>query len=199
MSTDIQNIRHLQQENIRLRSENTSLKKYVERLQRGLRAMVGMQRELCQVDAETNVFKLVYQVLQYAMDAVDSENGALALLDEQTGDLVFVAVIGGQREKLLNLRMQRDQGTSHWAVKKREIILIEDALREPVVSPLATTLKKEPQLSLICLPIYDGKRPLGVIELVNTQSGRPFNQGDKDILLVVSQLAAMAIVAAEEV
>lgn len=199
MSTDIQNIRHLQQENIRLRSENNSLKKYVERLQRGLRAMNGMQQELGQVDAETNIFKLVYQVLQYAMDAVNSENGALALQDEQSGDLVFVAVIGGQREKLLNLRMPRDQATSHWAIKKHEIILVEDALREPVVSPLATTLKDKPQLSLICLPFFDGDRPLGVIELANTHSGRPFNQGDKDILLVVGQLAAMAIVAAEEV
>ncbi len=78
MATDIQTIRHLQQENIRLRSENNSLKKYVERLQRALRALSSLQHNIGQIDLNTNAYQLVNQVLQYALDAVDSENGSLA-------------------------------------------------------------------------------------------------------------------------
>ena len=75
MATDIQTIRHLQQENIRLRSENNSLKKYVERLQRALRALSSLEHSISKIDHTTNAYKLVNQVLQYALDAVDSENG----------------------------------------------------------------------------------------------------------------------------
>ena len=125
MATDIQTIRHLQQENIRLRSENNSLKKYVERLQRALRALSSLQHSISQIDHTTNAYNLVNQVLQYALDAVDSENGSLALLDEEKGDLVFVTVIGETRQKLLNYRLPKGQGVSHWAIKTQKTILVE--------------------------------------------------------------------------
>jgi GAF domain-containing protein len=197
MATDIQTIRHLQQENIRLRSENNSLKKYVERLQRALRALSSLQHSISQIDNTTNAYNLVNQVLQYALDAVDSENGSLSLLDEEKGDLVFVTVIGETREKLLNYRLPKGQGVSHWAIKTQKTILVEDARREPVISPLGNNLADQKALTLICVPLLDGKRPLGAIEVVNTRNGRPFNQGDKEVLILIGQLAALAIVSAE--
>jgi GAF domain-containing protein len=45
--------------------------------------------------------------------------------------------------------------------------------------------------------MYDIKRPLGVIEVVNTRSGRPFNEDDKEIMKLVGFMAARAIVTAE--
>jgi len=197
MATDIQTIRHLQQENIRLRSENNSLKKYVERLQRALRALSSLEHSISKIDHTTNAYKLVNQVLQYALDAVDSENGSLALLDEEKGDLVFVTVIGEAREKLLNYRLPKGQGVSHWAIKTQKTILVEDARREPVISPLGNSLVDQKALTLICVPLLDSKRPLGAIEVVNTRNGRPFNQGDKEVITLIGQLAALAIVSAE--
>ena len=87
MTTDSDTIRRLQQENIRLRSENNSLRDYVERLQKAMAALIDLEKGLRKIDAETNIFVLIHDVLQKSMAAVDSANGSLALLDEQTGDL----------------------------------------------------------------------------------------------------------------
>jgi GAF domain-containing protein len=43
------------------------------------------------------------------------------------------------------------------------------------------------------------ERVLGAIEVVNTKSGRPYGDSDKDVLALIAFLAALAIVRAEEV
>jgi GAF domain-containing protein len=198
MDTDTQTIRHLQQENIRLRSENSSLKSYVERLQRALRALVALQHNLERINSDTDVFQLVHQILQNALDAVDSDNGSLMLLDDETGDLVFVEVVGNARDKLLNFRLPKGQGIAHWVVTNRQSRLVEDARREPIFSPQVDKLTSMNTISLICVPLLDGSRTLGTIEVVNTLSGRPFNESDKEIMELVGQLSALAIVTAEK-
>jgi GAF domain-containing protein len=197
MSTDTQTIRHLQQENIRLRSENNSLRDYVERLQRAMSALVALEQGLKQIKAETNVFQLVHTVLQKAMDAVDSENGSMALLDEESGDLVFVEVIGESREKLLNYRLPRGQGIAHWTLKNKTPRLVENVRNDPSFSSLVDQRTGLSTTSLICVPMFDVQRPLGVIEVVNTRSGRPFVEDDKEVMKLVGFLAARAIVTAE--
>lgn len=198
MTPDSQNIRPLQQENIRLRTENNQLRGYVERLQRALSALVNLKQDIERIEANTNVFNLVHKVLQSALDALDSEDGSLSLLDEETGELVFVEVIGAARDSLLNFRLPRSQGVAHWVVGSRQARLVEDARREPLFSPQVDKLTSMNTISLICVPLLDGSRPLGAIEVVNTRSGRPFNEGDKEIMEVVGQLASTAILKAEQ-
>ena len=198
MSTDTQTIRHLQQENIRLRTENNSLRDYVERLQQALSSLVTLQHSLGEIHQDTNVFRLVHKILKYALAAVDSEDGSLSLLDEETGELVFVEVIGSAREQLLNFRLPPNQGIAHWTVKNREGRLVEDARREPLFSPQVDKVTGMSTISLVCVPLLDGNRPLGALEVVNTRSGRPFNEGDKEVMMLVAELAARAIVTAEK-
>ena len=51
---------------------------------------------------------------------------------------------------------------------------------------------------MLAVPLFDGQRPLGVIEVVNTRSGRAFQMADRDIMMLVAKLASLAIVAAEK-
>ncbi len=199
MTTNTQTIRHLQQEAIRLRSENNSLRDYVERLQRALRALVALQHSVQNLQPETNVFRYIHHVLSLALEAVDSENGSLALLDEETSELVFVEVIGDSREKLLNYRLEPGTGVAGWVVKNRMARLVEDVRREPQFSPEVDQHTGLHTTSMICVPLMDGDRPLGTISVVNTRSGRPFIEDDKEIMVVVGQLGAMAIMAAEKI
>jgi hypothetical protein len=52
--TNIQTIRHLQQENLRLRGENSTLRDYVEKLQRVLTTLVDLQQHIDQINPQTN-------------------------------------------------------------------------------------------------------------------------------------------------
>jgi len=196
-STDIQTIRHLQQENIRLRSENNSLRDYVERLQRGLTALVDLQKSIDKIGPDTNVFILIHQLLEAALQAADSSNGSLLLLDEETGELVFVEVIGEAGGELLNSRLPKGEGIAGWSVAKREPRLVVNAQSEPVFSARVDRYTGMETHSMICVPLLDGKRRLGAIEVVNTRSGGPFVQADFEVLQLVGKLASLAIIAIE--
>ncbi|MEJ2757924.1 MAG: GAF domain-containing protein [Anaerolineales bacterium] len=197
-STDIQTIRHLQQENIRLRSENNSLRDYVERLQRGLTALVDLQKSIDKIGPDTNVFILIHQLLEAALQAANSDNGSLMLLDEETGELVFVEVIGEARQKLLNYRLPKGEGIAGWCVAKREPRLVVNAQAEPVFSARVDSYTGMETRSMICVPLLDGRRRLGALEVVNTRSGGPFVQADFEVLQLVGKLASLAIIAVEK-
>lgn len=199
MSTpDTQTMRHLRQENIRLRDQNNSLQKYVERMQSALRALVALQQNVAVINAETNVFQLIHKILISALDAVESENGSLLLLDEETGELVFVEVIGASREKLLNYRLARGLGVAGWVVSNKASRLVEDARRDAHFTSSVDKYTGIDTQSLICVPLLDGERPLGALEAVNTRSGRPFNESDQEVMELVGHLASTAILAAEK-
>ncbi|MGD2026378.1 MAG: GAF domain-containing protein [Anaerolineales bacterium] len=196
-SSDTQTIRHLQGENIRLRSENSSLKNYVERLQRALSALVDLQKSIDAITPETNVYLLIHQMLEAALIAVDSKNGSLLLLDEETGELVFVEVIGEAREKLLNYRLAKGQGIAGWSVAKRQPRLVTNTKNEPEFSAMVDRYTGMETKSLICIPLLDGERRLGAVEVVNTRTGRPLAEEDMDVLQLVGKLASLAIIEAE--
>lgn len=198
-SSDTQTIRHLQSENIRLRTENGSLRNYVERLQGILSALVDLQKGIDSITPESNVFLLIHNLVEAALVAVDSENGSLMLLDEDTGELVFVEVIGHtMHDRLLNRRLPRDAGIAAWVIDNRKARLVSDAGAEPSVRMSVNHYTGLETRTMACVPLLDGERRLGVIEVINSRSGRLFERADLDILQLVARLASLAIVEAEK-
>lgn len=197
-SSDTQTIRHLQQENIRLRSDNSYLRDYVERLQHALTALVNLQHNIEKIDAKTNVFRLIHNILASSLDAVESDDGSLLLLDEETGELVFVEVIGQSRERLLNYRLPQGVGVAGWVVENKTPKLVENTTYDTSFSPVVDQYTGMKTHSLICIPLSDGNRRLGAIEAVNTKSGRSFNQSDLEVMQLVGRLASTAIIEAEK-
>jgi GAF domain-containing protein len=198
-SSEIQTIRHLQQENLRLRSDNSYLRDYVDRLRNALTALVKLQQSIEMITPQTNVFQLIYDILNSSLDAVESENGSLLLLDEETRELVFVEVLGESREKLLNYRLPEGVGVAGWVVENKKPRLVENTSVDPAFSPVVDQYTGLRTTSLICIPLMEGDRRLGAIEAVNTRSGRPFTEADMEVMQLVGRLASAAIVEAERV
>ena len=149
------------------------------------------------ITAKTNVFQLIYDILHSSLDAVESENGSLLLLDEETKELVFVEVIGESRDKLLNYRLPQGTGVAGWVVENKKPKLVENTSYDTSFSPVVDQYTGLKTTSLICIPLVAGERRLGAIEAVNTKSGRAFNQSDMEVMQLVGRLASTAIVEAE--
>lgn len=190
-------IRHLKEENNQLANENESLRNSLGSLQRVVRALVSLQHNVERIDKDTDVFELIHKILESALGAVDSDNGSLMLLDEETSELVFVEVIGKTRDTLLNYRIPKGQGIVGWALASRKVRLVEDVRQSQEFSSVVDQHTGLATQSLICVPLYDEERPLGAIEAVNTRSDRPFNEMDEAIWELVGVLASKAIVKAE--
>lgn len=193
MSSDLQTMRHLQQENIRLRSENTSIKSHLLRVQQGVRALIDLQDNLDTITSDTHVYSLLNNILFAALNAVDSTDGSLLLMDDDAEELVFVDVIGEARDTLLNYRISINDGVAGWVARNREPRLVEDVKRSAFFTSRVDQDTGFKTTSLLCVPLQDENGVMGVLEVVNTRTGRPFGEGDMDIMILVGRLASIAI------
>ena len=133
-----------------------------------------------------------------ALEAVNSENGSLLLLSPRENQLVFVEIIGQSRKELLGYRMPANQGIAGWVLANNTPILIPDVQKDHRWYSHIDEATGFQTASILGVPLYDNKRPLGIIEVVNTRSGEPFHEGDLDILILVGRLASLALVRAEK-
>ncbi len=192
-------LRAFHHENLRLKRANEALENELRLVRKTLRALRDLYGHLENVGSQTDVVGLIRQILAEALEAVNSENGSLQLLDDYTGELVFVEVQSPLRAELLGYRLPPGVGIAGEVVSRRKPMLVPDAQREPLFSPMVDQSIGFQTQSLLCVPLIDHQRTLGVIEVVNSRSGEPLTEQDLDIMLLVAHIAAAALVRAERV
>jgi GAF domain-containing protein len=190
-------LRAVQLENQRLRDENQHLRTRLQHLQDVIHALNELDRSLGRLSAESNVLALIRQILRSALLSVDSEDGSLMLLDEETNELVFVDVAGEAENDLIGYRIPADSGVVGAVLKSRKPLLIPDVRRDPRWSPHVDESFGFQTVSLMCIPVFYRKEVVGAIEVVNTRSGKPFSEEDIETLRLVARLAGFAIGEAE--
>lgn len=191
-------LRALQQENIHLKEQNRELMEELSQLRHAIRALTLLEQSLDKITPQTDVHELINGILMAALQAVRAEEGSLLLLDEEAQELVFVEVVGENREQLVGTRMPASQGVVGAVVSEHAPILVEDVRQEPKWYGEVDELLGFETLSILGMPVIHNGRLLGAIELVNKQDGSAFDEEDQDILLLVARLAAMTLVRAEE-
>ncbi len=197
MSLETDALRALQQKNAELAHENRDLRDELYRLRGAIGALKDLQDSLRHVTPDADVHALLSRILGWALEAVDSENGSLLLLDEETGELVFVEVHGPYRDVLTGYRLPPGEGIAGWVVSNRQAELITDVQREPRFFPMVDQTTGFRTTSLICVPLIHEGRTLGAIETVNRRGGEPFSEEDLDVLLLVAHLATETLARAE--
>jgi GAF domain-containing protein len=195
LSTDF--LRDLHEENHRLKNENQSLLADIGKLRQSIRSVFKLQNELDRITAQADPFEFINAILRTALEAVNCKDGSLMLLDEDTGELVFVHVLGSAAEKLIGYRLSPGEGIANWVINTQRPKLVLNAQDELHFSPLVDQLASFLTTSLICVPLMAAQRVLGAIEVVNT-SGDPFRQEDLEVMSLVAHLASLAIVRVEQ-
>jgi GAF domain-containing protein len=115
------------------------------------------------------------------------------LLDEETGDLVFVLVQGRVREVLPGYRIRGDEGLAGWAVKHGKPVIVNDVHSDPRFSARVDQAFGFETHSLICAPLIARKKTLGAIEVVNKVKGTQFADADLYLLSILASVAAIAL------
>lgn len=190
-------VRFLQSEVARLRDENRGLKEELGILRSSVRTLSGLQDLIHQLSPGMDVIALLDDLLASALAVVGASAGSLMLLDEETGELVFAVVHGQARDRLKGYRLAPGEGIAGWVSTNRVSQTLTDVRQDARFSPMVDETFGFHTRSLSCVPLLDGERVLGVIEAINKTSDREFSDDDSSLLMVVAQLAAVAIVRAE--
>lgn len=200
MDTELRNtLRFLQNENLRLKEENQTLRQSITELHNMLDALRKLQEVSTAIDAQTDVRMLLDRILRSALNSIGANDGSLLLLDKETEELVFVVVHGEARESLAGYRIPSGTGIAGWVAQHAKPAVVPDAQLDPRFSFEVDQALQFQTRSMVCVPIvYEGD-VLGVIQALNKRHGEKFNKPALSLLGVVAQLAATAINKAEMV
>ncbi len=164
----------------------------VGRLERRVAALTALQGVAQRVASELSLDDLLAQILECAVDVMQSSAGSLLLFDPATSELVFRVVLGGGGDKLLDNRFPHDQGIAGAAFTSRQPVVVHDVKLDARFLGLgdgpdfSTT-------SLIAVPLIHKGSPIGVLEVLNKKSGERFNGDDEELLLAFAAQAAISI------
>ena len=133
---------------------------------------------------------MVMNILKTALEAVGSENGSILLLDDDTEELVFVAVVGERQKELADFRIPADSGVAGWVRVNKKPTLVQDVRKDNRwISAVDQSIGFHTQ-SLMAVPLVMGERVLGVMEVVNALSEDHFTNKDLTLLQLTARLAS---------
>lgn len=185
-------LRFLQQENARLQEENKALREDSLAFRRYMEALKDLYWATQRITSEENLFSLLDQILHNAMGVLRAEDGSLLLLDDETGELMFVLVHGDIRNQLRGYRIKSNTGIAGWVATQREPLIVNNPRQD---SRFSLDIDEEFSFvtrSILCVPMIARGKLIGVIELLNKRDDE-FSETDATLLLILGQVAAIAL------
>jgi len=167
----------------RLRLENVQLRETV--------AIYQLTKALAfSLDLNT----VLNKVADAAVEQCEADESSVMLLTNE-GDYLYVAAVAGkERKAVLGERVQIGQGIAGWVAMKREPLVL-GGKDDP---PWFSRLRMRPEIrSSISVPMLVGGKVVGVLNVNDTHSSRPFPLGKAKALSILAGIAATAIEAAE--
>ena len=177
---------------------NEFLKYKNDRLWKVIRALNELQCNLQVFSSPADLLEMVMNILSIALEAVNSENGSILLLDNETDELVFVAVVGERQKELSDYRIPADSGIAGWVKTHKKSALVPDVRKDDRwISAVDQSIGFHTQ-SLMAVPLILEDRIIGVMEVVNSITEDHFNDTDLSLLLLVARLASFVFGYSEE-
>jgi hypothetical protein len=138
-------------------------------------------------------------VLHLMLDKLPSAVVLVHFYDIDAREFVVVRAVGTGAAKVMQVRTSEKEPLIAEAMHKRRAVVLDDATADPRAQNGRWALIGEPPRSLVCAPVEEGGRFLGLLELSNPLDGQPFHEGDGHAITYIGEqfaefLAARGIV-----
>jgi len=155
--------------------------------QRTARVMTALADGAAAINASLEMSDVWRRILNQTMQALQVETVALALLDSDTGDLIFRAAAGRNSEFITGRRISDGQGLAGTVVREGSGMVIPSVRQESTYGE-ADKIEGIDVRALAIAPIQFQGRVIGVLEAINPISGR----FDPDAMVVMAGLGSLA-------
>jgi len=179
----------LQSENARLKKENDELTAELRELREFVSILNDLTLRSAQITSDSELLPLLSDLFGRAMNLLDAPDGSLLLLDEDTGELVFVLVHGSLGADLKGYRISGVEGIAGWVVQNAQPALVRDVRRDLRFSELIDDAFKFRTQSILAAPLVGDQRVLGVIEALNQPGDQAFSDADAALLGLLCRVA----------
>lgn len=141
-------------------------------------------------------------ILNAVMDEMDAENCSLMLKDPKSGELTICAARGKDEKETSyydgdgsakGRRFKLGEGVAGWVFKEGMALMVNDVHQEARF--IKANGLSDKVTSLICYPIKENDRVVGVFNLSHSRRGA-FDEGDKSVLSYISNQVGAALTSA---
>jgi Nif-specific regulatory protein len=130
-------------------------------------------------------------VLEAALRLFEAQGCSLALIDETAQELAFVAMAGPA--KVEEFRMPSRQGIAGWVAQTGQPVVSNDVSQDARFFAGIDQQTGFTTRSVMCAPLRQQDRTIGVIEALNTTKSQGFTPEDVQLLAAFGGLAGTAI------
>ncbi len=177
----------------RTNSTVEDLRGEIARLEQRITTLEALQEVALTFSSELGLNRLLALILSSAVDVMKANAGSLLLLDPATHDLVFQVVQGGGGKVLRGKRIKSDEGIAGWVFTRKQPVIVHDVALDPRFLDRIDKSFKFRTTAMVAVPLLHKNNPIGVIEIINKQSGEQFNEDDQELLMAFAAQSAVLI------
>jgi GAF domain-containing protein len=145
------------------------------------------------VGSESAFRALLSAIVEVARSIFGAKASSVLLLDEETQELVFAAVVGEGEDHLVGMRFPAGTGIAGWVLATRTPLVIEDVQKDPrFASDVAEDTGFVPS-GLMAAPLLHEERALGVLEVLDRPERAHFSLQEMELLGLFANQAAIAV------
>ena len=145
------------------------------------------------VGSEESFRALLSAIVEVARSIFGAKASSILLLDEETKELVFEAVVGEGEDTLLGTRFPAGTGIAGWVLATRTPLVIEDVRNDPrFASDVAEGTGYVPK-GLMAAPLLHEEGALGVLSVLDRPEQTLFSLQEMELLGLFANQAAIAV------
>jgi GAF domain-containing protein len=143
--------------------------------------------------SDTAFRALLSAIVEVARSIFGAKASSILLLDEETQELVFEAVVGEGEETLVGMRFPAGTGIAGWVLATRTPLVIDDVQKDPrFASDVAEDTGYVPS-GLMAAPLLHEERALGVLEVLDRPEQSHFSLQEMELLGLFANQASIAV------
>ena len=134
---------------------------------------------------------IIDQIVMKCMRHLDTQEGAISLLERNSGNREFHTMIRRQDSSARNVPMRLDDRLQGWMLKNRSILLSNDISRDERFRFLDAD--HYPFDSILCVPLMVKGDLTGYLAVFNKKSGEEFSDEDRRLLSIIGSQSAQVL------
>jgi len=145
------------------------------------------------VGSEDSFRALLAAIVEVARSIFGARASSILLLDEETGELVFEAVVGEGEDTLLGTRFPAGKGIAGWVLATQTPLVIEDVQQDPrFAQDVAEDTGYVPS-GLMAAPLLHDEQALGVLSVLDRPERSLFTLQEMELLGLFANQASIAV------
>ena len=157
-------------------------------------ALIAHLKEISSwVSSVQDLDKLLELIIESAARVMQAKAASLLMVDPRSKTLFFQVATGEKSDEVKEYRVKMGQGIAGHVAETGQSLLIDNVKNDPRwFKEISESIAFETQ-SIACVPLKLNNEIIGVMQIIDKESGQPLQQEDMLLLEEFASLAALAI------